>query len=288
MARIDIIVAVRNEEETIPIFLDELAALSLPDRVSLAVLFVEDSSTDGTRALLREIAARNPAVAYYCLAEGFGQGPAIAFGLSRSTADAMILMDVDGGHPPAIIPALIRGFLEGAEVVQCVRLSARNRAAYRGVGASVFFGVSRLLTGVNLDEQRTYYRLVAAEVAREILHNPRYCHYLRFPLQRGKPGSVRFIEVDMAERVVGESKYGPLRLLKLAVDGTLSMTSPRRFAILAGLFLLCAVALSFALGWLVGLFLLGTGGLLVIRYVRLGRKDLFDRMVVEESGNVPS
>ena len=56
MTRVDIVVAVRNEEQSIPVFLEKIAALPLPSDVDLKVVFIEDSSTDATRPLLRRLA----------------------------------------------------------------------------------------------------------------------------------------------------------------------------------------------------------------------------------------
>jgi glycosyltransferase involved in cell wall biosynthesis len=144
---IDVIVAVRNEEEAIPAFLDQVMALPLPSDVYLHVVFVEDSSTDGTLPLLRRLAREHPKLGYYSLVEGFGQGLAVSFALSRSEADAMIMMDVDGSHPIAVIPDMIAAFREGARVVQCVRRSLANRRRHRRLGAAAYQVAARWLTG---------------------------------------------------------------------------------------------------------------------------------------------
>lgn len=152
MPRIEVIVPVRNEEQSIPVFLEHVAALRFPNGVDLRVVFVEDSSTDGTRPLLKRLARENPAVGYYTLARGFGQGAAVSFGLSRSTAEAVIMMDVDGSHPIDVLPQMVREFLGGARVVQCVRRTIADRKGYRRFGATLFHSLARALTGVDTTE----------------------------------------------------------------------------------------------------------------------------------------
>jgi len=287
MTNIDVLVAVRDEEESIPIFLERIAALSLPAAVALKLVFIEDSSKDGTRPLLRRLAATDPSVGYYTLARGFGQGIAVTFGMSRSRADAMIMMDVDGSHPPEAIPELVDGFLEGAQVVQCVRRTLANRRLYRRLGASSFQTLARRIVGVDLREQNVFFRLISADIARRILEQPRYWRYLRFPLPTEPEGAVRFVPVDTLERAHGESKYGFLRLVNLALDGILSVLSTTRLMTI-GLLVMSLGAVLVAVGCAPLAVLLALAALWPLqRFLALRRKDTLQRIEVTECANVP-
>jgi glycosyltransferase involved in cell wall biosynthesis len=284
MTVIEVIVAVRNEEQSIPVFLDTLAALALPQGVDLRVVFVEDSSTDGTRPLLQRLARENPKVSYYSLVKGFGQGLAVTFGLSRSTADAMVMMDVDGSHPVSVIPEMIRAFLGGAQVVQCVRRTLSNRKAYRRMGAAGFQIMARLLTGTDTTEQNIFYRLVSANVARQLVHEPRYWRWLRFPLPRRPEGALRKIEIDTEERRLGESKYGFLRLVTLGIDGMLSLIAPPRLIGISALAGLIGILLIRAGWWPPAAAIVLVIVALVSRYVRLQNADVLGQMRVLDCG----
>jgi glycosyltransferase involved in cell wall biosynthesis len=283
MHRIDVIVAVRNEEACIPEFLEQVRSLRLPEGVALRLIFVEDSSTDGTRALLRRLACEFPFVNYYSVEPGFGQAPALVFGLSRSDGDAMIVMDVDGSHPVDVIPQMIRGFMSGAKVMQCVRRTLANRKTHRRLGAAVFFVLARALTGFDVDEQKIYFRLMSADVARWLLSRPRYWWWLRFPLPSDQHGAVGRICVDALERTAGESKYGLFRLIGLGVNGMLSLMPWTRFAALV-VVLGCLVSLLLWLGiWWVSVPLLLGVVWLVLRYWSLEQHDLLSRMRIVEA-----
>jgi glycosyltransferase involved in cell wall biosynthesis len=285
MTRVDVIVAVRDEEQSIPVFLDRIAALQLPEDVDLRVIFVEDSSTDGTRPLLRRLAGENPHVGYYTVAPGLGQGAAVVFGLSHSTADAMIMLDVDGSHPVEAIPEMIRGFLDGAQVVQCVRRTLANRKLYRRIGAASYQRLAHLLTGVDPSEQNIFYRLVSADVTRWLLQQPRYWHYLRFPLPRRPEGALRKVYVDTYERTLGESKYGFGRLVNLAVDGVVSQMSGWRAALLLASLSLITIVLANSRLWPVAALLSVGIGWVIRRCIGLRRPDMLRRLHVLESGN---
>lgn len=287
MTRLDVVVAVRDEALTIPQFLERIDALALPAEVRTRVIFIEDSSSDDTLGLLRALASKRQDVAYASLVRGYGQGIAVSYGLRRSDADAIVMMDVDGSHPPEAIPELVAGFADGASVVQCVRRTLSDRKAYRERGASLFHRLSRLVFGVDLNEQNVFYRLVSRDVAEAILAQPRYWRYLRFPLPHEPQGATRFVAIDTAERTQGESKYDLPRLVNLALDGVLSLVSRRRARTLAALVALLAIALLATDFWPIGLAVFGLLAHLVGRDRQVARADALDRIEVREEAKLP-
>jgi glycosyltransferase involved in cell wall biosynthesis len=278
--RVDVVVAVRNEEENIPTFLERLAAIPLSAGVELRVLFVEDSSTDETLEVLRQ-AARRPDVSFLSLERGFGQAPAIVFGLAHSSSEAAVMMDADGSHPVDLLPVMLSAYLDGADVVQMVRRDLTNRSAWRDAGSAAFIAAASIMTGVDLRRQNVYFRLVSASVARDILATPRWWRFLRLPLSPGL-GDVRYLRFESAERLRGDSKYDASRLLFFALEGFVSLISPGRLAVLlAGLALAASASLAVGEG-LLSVLLAGVTLALAIEHRRLSRSDLLSRMRIRE------
>lgn len=284
--RIDVIAAVRNEAQGLPRFVARLRALPLPESVTLRLVFIEDSSTDATLEVLRDLAAGDPDIGYYALERGFGQGPAIVFGLCRSEADACILMDADGSHPPEIIPEMIERHLEGAGVVQCVRRELSDRRIYRRLATRLFQTFATWLVGIDLAEQSIYYRLVSRRFADQIVADPRYWRFLRFPLPR-VGGELAKIPVDSAERAEGESKYGPMRLAGLAIDAVLSLMPGSRFGVCVGGGAALAALLVGAGSWFLGSCVAGVVVWVIRRHRALRAGDLLARMSIRETANTP-
>jgi len=283
MTRIDIVVPIRNEAANIPHLVQRIEALNLPPDVRCACLFVEDGSSDESVDVLRNLSREKSNVDYYSMANGFGEGPAMVFGISRSEADGIITMDADGSCPVDAIPEMIHLFCEGAEVVQCRRKSLTGRAWYRDASAAAFGLVVRGLTGNRLEDQNTYYRLISHRFAREILEMPRLWRFVRFPLPSRDSGALKTIDVEMTERTTGKSTYSMPRLLALACDGLLAYLSWRRLAGVLAVFLLGALALGFA-GYpgFAGVVALPAAAMLY-RFLYLGRTDYLSRLVVVES-----
>jgi len=279
---IELIAAVRNEEACLPRFVSHVTALALPPSVRLSVLFVEDGSTDGTVAILRQLAADHASVSFISLVKGFGQCRALVFGMQCSEADAVIMMDVDDGHPVHVIPEMIARFMDGAEIVQAVRAALHSRKAYRRIGSRLFNLSMRVVTGEDIDRQNVYFRLVSRRIKNRIIRNRRWHCFLRLNLSgRHAPPAerVRFVAGD---RQQGRSKYGFLRLLAFSVNGLLSLIPVARFgALLVAGAVVCVLLRQYSHG-IPSVAVALAGGSLLGRYVALCNDRTVDRMQVKE------
>jgi dolichol-phosphate mannosyltransferase len=227
---VDIVVAVRNEELTIPRFIDEVRSLRLPEGVRTRILFVEDGSTDQTLDLLRSQSRHDPSIQYYSLTNPFGQVGALSMGLAHASGDAVIMMDVDGSRPVDILPEMIAEFLAGADIVQGVRLVIQKRAPQRRLGSWCFNGLIWVLTGFQTSTQNVYFRLVSLAVCKEIIANPRNLRFLRITFIDRANLKARRLYFTSEARRLGQSKYDLRRLALLSIDAVLSVVGTARFA----------------------------------------------------------
>jgi len=271
---VDIIAAVRNEEKYIPIFVKAIQELQLPRSILIGIIFVEDSSTDNTVAVLRELTKAHDNVRFYSLKEGFGEGPAVVFGMSRSSAEAVIMINV--------IPKMIDLYLNGADVVQAVRITLKDRKIYRDVGAALFRILARAITGVNMKEQNVYFRLVSREYKSLLVDTKKWIHFLRMKLPQNSTVRLRKVCFHAEERKLGKSKYNFLRLTKLSLDGILSLVSVSRLIFIV--FLLVAVSLTAALiskpVFSIPFVLIAI--LIILRYYRISHNDILSKLEIKE------
>jgi glycosyltransferase involved in cell wall biosynthesis len=226
-------------------FVNEVEELAFPENVKYRIIFVEDSSTDETVQILKKLAAKKPSVAFVSINNPYGQGHATYFGVGLSDSDAVITMDVDGSHPLIASPEMIRAFIEGATIVQCVRRKHIVRGAMRKFGASGFEILTRLLTGYDISLQNVHYRLMEKDLAKMTFGDARYWRTGRFRLPKNSDIILKKIFIDMPERTLGESKFNFFRLSSIAVDTMLSLMLPLRFIILVGIMAFVALCLSF-------------------------------------------
>ncbi len=283
MTSLDIVVAVYNEEECIPVFVDFILALDLPESVEVRIIFIEDSSTDNTLPVLRDLSTRHDCVSFYSLEKGFGQSAALFYGMTLSDADAVITMDVDDGHPMALIPELVRRHLDGADMVQAVRKDIKGRQAYRDLGTWLFLKTVKILTGVDLETQNVHYRLVSRDVKERITREKRWIYFLRFNFPASARPRTEYVDFESPERAMGESKYGFRRLLVLSARGILSLIPVGRFVscFAAAGCVVCVLA-WYRVWWLAAPLLAGLVAVLAW-YDRIARNRIVESIVVKES-----
>lgn len=107
--RVTVVVPTYNERDNLPVVVQRLVELSLPD---LHVLVVDDNSPDGTGDIADKLAAERPefvGVLHRTAKDGLGR--AYIAGIGRALdegADIVVQMDADLSHPAEVIPAMLR------------------------------------------------------------------------------------------------------------------------------------------------------------------------------------
>lgn len=124
--KISVVAACYNEQGNLEPLYDRLTATmrTLPDDYEL--IFVENGSTDGSRALLEGLAQKDSHVHVLVLSRNFGSQAAFSSGLDHASGDCAVLMDGDLQDPPEVIPEFVARWQDGFDVVygERVRRSA--------------------------------------------------------------------------------------------------------------------------------------------------------------------
>ena len=107
------IVPCYNEEAALRFFYEEMKKTmqGMPD-TEFELLFVNDGSKDGTLAVIKELASKDPRVKYVSFSRNFGKEAAIYAGLYYSDGDLTAIMDADLQDPPSLLPQMYRAIVE--------------------------------------------------------------------------------------------------------------------------------------------------------------------------------
>src|SRR6266496_3809947 len=213
-----IAIPIYNEESTIPELLQRTRAVL--DGISDGpheLLFVDDGSSDRTLQLLEEAAQADPRISVIALSRNFGHQAALSAALDHAVGDAVVLMDGDLQDAPEDIPFLIERYREGYDVVYATRATRRENWLIQ-LNYFLFYRLQAMLSDTRLPLDAGDFGLMSRRVVDQIRRMPERQRYLR-----GLRSWVGFRQVavplDHAERHSGKSKYGFLKLLKLASDG---------------------------------------------------------------------
>lgn len=231
-----VVIPVLNEEFGLDALLARLVPVLEKTGLKWSILFVDDGSTDGTLAKLRQLNAKDSRIQCVALSRNFGKEIAVAAGLRYSTADATVLMDADLQHPPEVIPEFIARWREGYEVVFGQRKDRTADSAWRRIGARFFYGFFKRLSGTELQERSCDFRLFGRQAIAalgRISERKRYNNGLSAWIGYPAIG----VPFDMLARRNGDtSRWQPLKLARFALDGLASFsTIPLRFSSVLGL-----------------------------------------------------
>jgi glycosyltransferase involved in cell wall biosynthesis len=215
---VSVVVPVFNEVESLPELYDRLVkTLDNAGVPSYELIFVDDGSTDGSFARLRELSTLDARVRVLKFTRNFGQHEALSAGMERGSGEIIVFMDADLQNAPEDIPRFIAKIHDGFDLVSGWRMRRQKVGLTRWLGSLVVNRVMTSSTGVFLHDHGCGYKAMTRRVAQEA---SRYAHLRRFlvPLLLTLARSVGEVPIADYERQQGRSKYNFLHLFAMTFD----------------------------------------------------------------------
>jgi glycosyltransferase involved in cell wall biosynthesis len=214
---ISVLVPVLNEADTV-LELSRRVAEVL-DRLgrTFEIIFVDDGSSDGTPARVRQARDRDPRVKLVRLRRNFGKAAALCAGFDYSNGRILVTMDGDLQDDPDEIPRFLSK-LEDEELDLVSGWKRRRQdPASKRLPSRLFNWVTRQLAQVDLHDFNCGFKAYRREVLAEIAVYGELHRYI--PVLASRRGfSVGEIQVNHHPRRFGSSKYGWDRLYKGLLD----------------------------------------------------------------------
>lgn len=233
---VSIVIPCYFEEENIQFMYAEVVN-TLKDR-ELEILFVDDGSGDGTFGKIRELAASDKRVRGIRLSRNFGHQVALLAGMKEAKGDAVITLDGDGQHPPALIPALLEKAEEGYDIVNTRRVDGKETGAFKRHSSRWFYCFINRLSEVRIEPAAADFRLMTRRALDAYLQIGEHDRFTRGLI--GWMGfSQAIVHYEPGRRHAGRTKYSFRKMRKFAFDGITSFSSrPLRLSMYMGSFVL--------------------------------------------------
>ena len=161
-----------------PVFNEKATLREIVTRVKATpyrkeIVLVDDGSSDGSGDLLREMAVGDPELRVLQQQPNQGKGAALRAAFAAAKGDVLLIQDADLEYSPEEYPKLLRPILEGkAHVVYGSRFLGgeytRVHLYSHYLGNKLLTFVSNLMTGLNLTDMETCYKVMRREVAERI------------------------------------------------------------------------------------------------------------------------
>ncbi|MBP3273408.1 MAG: glycosyltransferase family 2 protein [Butyrivibrio sp.] len=248
MGLLSVIVPCLNEQENISDFYHEVLKneeFFKGHGVDFEFIFVDDGSSDGTVANVKELIAGDERVHLISFSRNFGKEAAMYAGLSISKGDYVAIMDCDLQDPPALLPEMFRAITEeGYDSVATRRVNRKGEPPIRSFFARQFYKLINKITKTEIVDGARDYRLMTRKFVDAILSMKEYNRF-----SKGIFGWVGFknkwLEFENIERKKGETKWSFWKLFAYAIDGIMAFsTAPLAIASFLGIFF-CIVAFIF-------------------------------------------
>jgi glycosyltransferase involved in cell wall biosynthesis len=158
---ISIVLPAKNESAALAGLLPQLRSA----QPQAEIIVVNDGSTDNTVDVCRDAGVKVVTQAY-----SMGNGAAIKRGTRAATGDILVFMDADGQHDPISIDRLLQRLGQDIDMVVGARDWSGQAGVSRGLANSFYNWLASHMTGFEVKDLTSGFRVVRADKFREFLH----------------------------------------------------------------------------------------------------------------------
>jgi len=214
---ISVVIPVHNEESSLLPLYDRLIAVLEALGNEFEVVFVDDYSTDTSRALLENLVGSDPRLEAVFLRRNFGQTAALAAGFEHASGDVIIAMDGDLQHAPEDIPVLLAKIDEGYDIASGWREHRVDGWLLRRLPSRVANWMMAKISGIDLHDFGTTFKAYRADVLDSVRL---YGELHRFIPVLASMDGARIAEAPIQNvvRADGKSHYGLSRTFRVLFD----------------------------------------------------------------------
>src|SRR4029077_1796048 len=160
---ISVVIPVHDEERSVALLYDELAATFAGEGRDWEALFVDDGSSDGTFGALARLHDAHDNVRVVRLRRNFGKATALDAGFAEAAGEIVVTIDGDLQDDPAEIPRLLAKLDEGYDLVSGWKTKRRDPLTRR-IPSKIFNAVAGKVSGVRLHDMNCGLKAYRAEV----------------------------------------------------------------------------------------------------------------------------
>src|SRR5205807_4385171 len=137
-------------------------ALKTGRALATEVVYVDDGSRDGTLAAALKLPADGLDIQIISLSRNFGKEAALLAGLDHARLGAVLFMDGDGQHPPALVEKLVAHWIDdGYDVVYTAKAHRDNESFVRRQAVHGFYALINWGARQKIPEDAGDFRLLS-------------------------------------------------------------------------------------------------------------------------------
>ena len=149
---ISVVVPAYNEKESIPELNEWISRVMTTHGFSYEILLVDDGSTDGTWAKMKELSSVNPNLKGLKFNRNHGKSAALQSGFQYASGNVVITMDADLQDSPEEIPDLYRMIMDDGYDLVSGWKKKRHDPISKTIPSRFFNYVTRKISGIKLHD----------------------------------------------------------------------------------------------------------------------------------------
>lgn len=219
---ISCVVPVFNEQEVVASFLTKLQESLRELTSNFEIVVVDDGSRDHTVEKVREL-PKTYHVKLLALSRNFGKEVALTAGIEHSTGDVVILLDADFQHPVEVLPAFLRQWANGYDMVYGTRKSRGDESYLKRNFAHLFYWLMQRIAKIDMPNNAGDFRLMDRKIVDALKTFPERTRFMKglYAWVGYKKIGVPF---EVNERAGGKSSWRLTKLTELAITGITSFS----------------------------------------------------------------
>ncbi len=240
---ISIIVPCYNEEESLPIYYEEMKKIMKKmNYVKFELIFINDGSSDNTLNILRKLSKEDSRVRYISFSRNFGKEAGILAGLKATKGDFVAMMDVDLQDPPKLLIEMYDEIKNTDYDCIATRSVSRNGYSFfRKLFTKWYYKIINKISKTTIVDGARDFRLMTRQMVDAILELEEYNRYSK-GIFSWVGFNTKWITFENTERVAGTTKWNFWKLLTYAMESIVGFsTTPLLFSSVIGM-LFCLIS----------------------------------------------
>lgn len=227
--KITIIIPCYNEQETIPIFVEEMDKVYAEMRkkydIRMEYLFVDDGSKDKTLKVLKEYSEKYSHISYITFSRNFGKEAGMFAGLENADGDYVVIIDADLQDPPELIEEMYSTIKNSDyDCVASRRVDRKGESKIRSFFARSFYKIMSKISKTNIVDGARDFRMMSRPMVDAIVSLREYNRFSKGIFQ-WVGFNTKWLEFENRNRVAGTTKWSFFGLLLYAIDGIIAFST---------------------------------------------------------------
>ena len=216
---ISILIPLYNEIESLPELTAWIRRVLEKEGLSYEMLMIDDGSTDGSWAKIKELSAENPDIHGISFRRNYGKSAALYEGFAAAKGRVVITMDADLQDSPEEIPELYRMVTEeGWDVVSGWKQHRQDNKLTKNLPSKLYNATARKVTGIKLHDMNCGLKAYKNEVVKSIEVYGEMHRYIPYLAKNAGYGKITEKPVHHQKRKYGTSKFGIERFFNGVLD----------------------------------------------------------------------